>query len=321
MNVDEHASVEDIKKQYRVLAMIHHPDRNGGSEEKFKQLQEAYETLIDPEKRERLQKEATPKAPSGGSMDGLFQSMFAFHAKQHRHTVAINAQEVMYGCYRTLKLKKDRDCLECDRTGIANHRKNVIQCRECFGKGTHQIFPGMKCLSCNGQGIFVLNHAKCSFCEGKGRIERSEEQVVYIPPGTRDSDVLHPSDELVLIVTHALEGDAIRFDGDNVEVWVEVSPKELLLGFSKQAQVGHTLYRIRSSHCFDMQRTIRLPNKGVHERGDLLLRFRLRACSEEEQALLLKIRNAVERIGLCKPPPESKESLENAILLDVQEHE
>jgi molecular chaperone DnaJ len=319
MNVDEHATVDDIKKQYRMLAMVHHPDRNGGSEERFKELQEAYETLTDPEKRRKLEKTRT--AAPRASMDGLFQSMFAFHAKQERLTISINVNEIMYGCYRTLQVKKQRECVECGQTGVANHKKNVIQCRECYGKGTNQMFPEMKCFSCSGQGIFILNHAKCLVCEGKGTIQNTEEHVVYVPPGTRPSEVLHPSDELVVIVTHALDDDNVRFRDDDIELSVNVTPKELLLGFQKNVQLGHNTYRVRSSHCFNLDQTIRLPNKGIQDKGDLLVRFRLCGSSKEDQVFLRKLRNAIKKIGLLDQSFEEDTGEGETILLDVQEYQ
>lgn len=319
LNVDEHATVDDVKKQYRVLAMVHHPDRNGGDEEKFKELQEAYEIMLDPEKKSKLR--PPPKTdPSSSSMENLFRSMYAFHAKQERVTVSINADEVMYGCYRTLKVAQERDCVECDRTGIANHKKNVIQCRECYGKGTNLMFPEMKCFSCAGQGIFVLNQTKCGVCEGKGVVETHKEHVVYIPPGTRPSDVLHPSDGLVVIVRHELGRDDIRFEGDNVEVILEITPKELLLGFSKPVEVAHTVYEVRSQHSFDVQRVINVRNKGVNEKGDLLIRFRLRPSPPEEQVFLIKLKNAIQKIGMC-PPISSEQPPEGAVLLEVENYQ
>lgn len=317
MNVDEHATIEDIKKQYRVLAMVHHPDRNGGDENKFKELQEAYEILLDPEKKKALRK-VPKKTPSENTVESIFRSMYAFHAKQERVTVSINADEVMYGCYRTLRVAKERDCEECDRTGVANHKKNVIQCRECYGKGTNLMFPEMKCFSCGGQGIFVLNHTKCSVCQGKRVVETHDQHVVYIPPGTQPSDVLHPSDSLVVIVRHELERDDIRFDGNHVELFVDITPKELLLGFSKRVQMAHIMYEVRSKHSFDIQRIIKLQNKGVNEKGDLTIRFRLRPSSSEEQAFLIKLRKAIHKIGLCESI-SSEDPGEDTVLLDVQD--
>ena len=316
MNVDEHASMEDIKKQYRVLAMVHHPDRNGGDENKFKELQEAYEILLDPEKRKSLRK--IPKTnPSNDSVESLFRSMYAFHAKQERVTVSINADDIMYGCYRTLKVAKEHDCQECDRTGVANHKKNVIQCRECYGKGTNVMFPEMKCFSCGGQGIFVLNQTNCNVCQGKRVIETHDEHVIYIPPGTQSSDVLHPSDGLVVIVRHELERDDIRFDGNHVEVFLDITPKELLLGFSKRVEVAHVTYEVRSEHSFDIQRIIKLANKGVNEKGDLIIRFRLHPSPPEEQAFLIKLRKAIHKIGVCEPI-SSEDTGKDTVLLHVQ---
>lgn len=146
LGVPREATPQEIKKAYRQLARQHHPDVNPGdkvSEEKFREINEAYEVLSDEEARAKyhdLLDHPEPSSPGGGDPDSSFFEQF-FGRRQSRAAprqgrdlhaeVEITLQEALHGAQRRLSLERQEACKSCHGTGIAAQDL----CPVCRGRG------------------------------------------------------------------------------------------------------------------------------------------------------------------------------------------
>jgi molecular chaperone DnaJ len=220
LGVPRAASDDDIKKAYRKLAMQFHPDRNNGSaesEEKFKEITEAYDVLRDGNKRAAYDRygEAGLRGGNGGGFHhvdlsealnifmrdlggmGGFNDIFGRRSSAAetrtgsdiRISLGLTLQEVATGVEKLVTIKLLNPCDACSGTG-AEPGSNVTTCPTCKGAGevrrAQQSFFGpvvsvSVCPNCAGDGKIVA--LPCRKCRGEGRV-RSEEQVtIKVPAG------------------------------------------------------------------------------------------------------------------------------------------
>ncbi len=214
------ASVAEIKRAYRRLARRYHPDINPGdraAEAYFRRVVEAYETLVDPDRRRRYD-EAGPTtvqtaAPAAFGFDGFdfsvvvegaqastFGELFAdvFRKSGSRTgegesgadlhaTVALTFDEAMRGAQRQITVTRLEACGACGGSGQLRTAEG--RCLQCHGTGTvrvargHMVFS-KACAECGGSGRH--QHRACATCSGEGTSARSETLTVKIPPGASD---------------------------------------------------------------------------------------------------------------------------------------
>jgi len=212
MGVAKDADPEDIEKTYRKLARLHHPDRNVGdadAESRFKELNEAYAALGDPEKRARYDRYghagvegAEGFGPAGGSFSDIVNDLFgAFMGGQPggggrrggrgpqrgsdlRMALDIELLEAAKGVKKPVKVRRMEVCLECVGSGSKSNKKAT--CPRCKGKGEfiqRQGFFELRqaCPQCNGAGAVIAD--PCVKCAGAGRVHIEKEISVNIPPG------------------------------------------------------------------------------------------------------------------------------------------
>ena len=220
LGVPHAASDDDIKKAYRKLAMQYHPDRNNGSsesEEKFKEITEAYDVLRDGNKRATYDRYGEAGLRGGGAggfhhvdlsealnifmrdLGGMggFNDIFGRRSSAAetrtgsdiRISLGLTLQEVATGMEKQVTIKLLNPCDACSGTG-AEPGTNVTTCPTCKGAGevrrAQQSFFGpvvsvSVCPNCAGDGKIVAS--PCRKCRGEGRI-RSEEQVkIKVPAG------------------------------------------------------------------------------------------------------------------------------------------
>ena len=263
LGVDRDASVTEIKKAYRVLAMKYHPDRNPGdpaAEEKFKEATEAYEVLADREKREIYDRYGFAgikgrAGPGFGSVE--FDLQDALHAfmrdfgdvfgmgmgmgrgraqdagrgRDRQVRLRVTLQEVVTGVKRTLRVRRAVPCSTCGGTGVAGGSQPVT-CDLCGGSGrvqrVHRSILGQfvnvgVCPKCEGRGRVVTR--PCPACRGEGRVSGEAEVEVEIPPGVSSGDYLNLPGE----------GDAGRQGGPagDLQVLIEVEERE---GFERHGR-------------------------------------------------------------------------------------
>lgn len=225
LEVSRDATDDDIKKSYRRLAMIYHPDRNASpdAEERFKEISEAYQVLCDPEKRTHYDRFGTmPGAASGfgpgfqhidlsealnifmrdigfGGLDGLFGSGMQRdpnRGQDIRVTVKLSLQEVALGAKRNVRLKTLVPCTSCSGTG-AGQGSRPAKCSTCGGSGEvrraarsmfGQFVQVGPCPTCHGEGYVITT--PCEVCRGEGRIKGERTVTVDVPPGVSSQHYL-----------------------------------------------------------------------------------------------------------------------------------
>lgn len=222
LGVQRGASPGEIKRAYRRLARRYHPDINPGDREaaaRFRQILDAYETLIDPDRRRRYDaghgSPATEPEPTtygftgfdfSGSADGhrattfgdLFEDVFARHTDRARsdgaergadlHIKALLTFEQAWGGLQwPVSVTRQEACRSCAGTGF--HRTVESRCVACEGTGVvrsvrgHMVFS-KNCPHCGGSGR--LRQLTCDTCHGQGVETRAETMSVRIPPGIGD---------------------------------------------------------------------------------------------------------------------------------------
>jgi DnaJ-class molecular chaperone len=135
LGVDQSASADDIKKAYRNLARVNHPDK-GGDAEKFKEIGQAYEVLNDPERRARYDQFGTDdpqqqQGPQGPDISHIFQQMFGGmggpqqqRTTERHHTIDLTLEQVYTGTDKTIKVPVTKYCQSC-----------AVTCPRCQGRG------------------------------------------------------------------------------------------------------------------------------------------------------------------------------------------
>lgn len=217
LGVDKSASDADIKKAFRALAKKYHPDMNPGdkhAEEKFKEAQEAYAVLGDPDKKRQYDQfgHAAFDGAGGGAggfdfsgmdMGDIFGDIFGdffgggrrrandgpMQGANLRTSVRITFEEAVFGCEKEIEMVLKDSCNTCHGTG-AKPGTTPETCTKCGGKGkvvfTQQSFFGtvqnvQTCPDCGGSGKIVRE--KCQDCRGTGYIANKKKIQVTIPAG------------------------------------------------------------------------------------------------------------------------------------------
>lgn len=197
LGIPKDAQESDIKKAYYKLAKIHHPDKKGDPE-KFKQAQEAYEILSDPQKRENFDRFGTPDGPpqqshGGGFPADMFAQMFGgggnpfgghrgpVRRGDHHHELKITLEDAYRGLNRTFKVTLMKPCFTCRQP-----------CQQCHGRGTHLVQMGpmsfaQPCQPCGGQGGGSMGCQSCNFKKKKYEPLNLE---LKIPAGVEDGATL-----------------------------------------------------------------------------------------------------------------------------------
>ncbi|MEO6693566.1 MAG: DnaJ domain-containing protein, partial [Ignavibacteria bacterium] len=209
LSVTKTSTADEIKTSYRKLAMKHHPDKNPGdaaSEEKFKELAEAYEILSDPNKRQRYDQfghqgvngagqgfnnindifsqfgDIFGRGGGGSIFDDFFGGSGGGRREQNNQgsdlkiNLSMTLEEIAEGVEKTIKVKKYKVCTSCDGKG-AKSNSGYSKCSHCNGSGeirqvSRSIFGQFvnvtMCSYCNGEGRIVKE--KCDECHGDGRV-------------------------------------------------------------------------------------------------------------------------------------------------------
>jgi molecular chaperone DnaJ len=219
LGVPKTASQDEIKKAYRKLVHECHPDKNPGdkeAEDRFKEVQGAYDVLSDPQKRKQYDAfgSADGRGPRGGNFNfgegginlgdlgdlfGGFGDIFGgggTRAQQQRAgrgadletEVRLSFEDSLRGIETRIPVEVEAACRECGGAGTADSSPPKV-CPECKGRGAtveSQGFFGISqpCRRCGGQGTIVEN--PCRRCGGSGRERRTKQYAVKIPAGAKD---------------------------------------------------------------------------------------------------------------------------------------
>ena len=213
LGVDKKATPEEIKAAYRKLAMKYHPDRNQGDEaaaEKFKEVNEAHETLSDQQKRAAYDYELEHPGMGAGfggfggggfeDISDIFSSIFSGFGGGGRATrsnigediqreMTLSFMDAAKGCKKTFSYMRNESCDDCKGTGAKNGTEYTT-CSRCQGKGVVQQVQNTMfgrtirqsvCPECNGNGKQIKE--KCNSCKGKGVQRKETTLTIDIPAG------------------------------------------------------------------------------------------------------------------------------------------
>ena len=220
LGVEREATVADIKRAYKRLARKYHPDINPGdrvAEEHFRQIAEAYETLMDPDRRHRYDSaggaivtletasfgfegfdfSVRVSGESAPTFGDLFADVFRQRTGEPRREsdrgadlhlqLPLTFEEAMRGGTRQVSVTRLVHCRTCRGTGHVSIAERT--CQPCHGSGVlkstrnHMVFS-RPCVACGGTG--VLSEARCPACHGRQLETMAESLTVNIPAGLHD---------------------------------------------------------------------------------------------------------------------------------------
>ena len=222
LGVGKNATPEEIKKAFRKLALEFHPDRNKekGAEAKFKEINEAYQVLSDPEKRQSYDQFGHDGVKANfqdfdfsnfGGFGDIFDAFFGGSQSSKSSSrrkgrdlhkeVSITFQESAFGVEKNIHVERIGECKNCSGSG-AKDQSNIITCNTCKGSGQvkrvqktifGQFAQSGICSDCSGTGKTVKE--RCSVCSGKGAELEKKDIAVQIPRGVSSGDTIKLSGE------------------------------------------------------------------------------------------------------------------------------
>lgn len=216
LGVDKKASVDEIKKAYRKLALIHHPDKNGDPK-KFQEISQAYEILSDPDKKRAYDNPMRSFMSSSGGVGGMggmgmnfgsfpggvhqsvnvnvndiLSSMFGVPRQDSnrtpdlKHTMSLSLQDMYAGKTCKLAISRGIRCEACKGEGGSG--KHDVKCTGCAGRGVRHVHKAntvtrTTCIRCKGEGSTPGFEKVCKACTSRGSIKDRTVVEAVFPPG------------------------------------------------------------------------------------------------------------------------------------------
>ncbi len=274
LGVSKTASQDEIKKAYRKLVRQYHPDKNQGdkeAEERFKEVQGAYDVLSDPEKRKQYDAFGSADGRAGGFPGGAGNFNFdvgdlsdlfggigdvfgrggggrrqpAGRGADLHAQVSISFEDSLRGIETQIPVEAEAPCRECGGSGAQAGSAPKV-CPECKGRGVtveSQGFFGLShtCPRCHGSGTIIEN--PCPRCGGSGRERRTRRLKVKIPAGVKDGTQIRlkgkgepgygggPPGDLI-VTTRVAESPLYARRGNDLVIEVPVTFADAALGSS-----------------------------------------------------------------------------------------
>jgi molecular chaperone DnaJ len=231
LGVEKNATKEEIRKAYKNLAKKYHPDLNKeeGSAEKFKEINEAAAVLADDEKRTQFDRYGTTAEQFGGrgfegfdfsdimsgsgfgfDFDNIFESFFGGHRSRKRgprrgadlrYDMEITLEEAATGVTKNIVIPRLEQCPDCHGSG-AESESDIETCPDCKGKGVMTraqrtpfgIFSTTTtCGKCRGQGKHIKK--ECEECDGTGVVKKTRKLEIKLPAGAEEGTNLRVAGE------------------------------------------------------------------------------------------------------------------------------
>ncbi|MDB5179655.1 MAG: Chaperone protein DnaJ [Candidatus Saccharibacteria bacterium] len=252
LGVAKGASADELKKAYRKAAVKYHPDKEGGDEAKFKEVNEAYDVLKDAQKRQRYDQfghAGVGGSGGGGGYSGgapfegfngqsfdfgdglgdIFSQFFGGGGQRQQApqrgrdvevTLQLTFEEAVFGLETTIDLDIDDECPHCHGTTVEPGH-DMKTCPTCHGAGQQTrvmntmfgaIQQSVVCPTCNGRG--KIPEKECTVCHGKGTQRKKQSIKLKVPAGIDDGSTIRLSGR----------GEAIT-DGQKGDLYVNIRVK------------------------------------------------------------------------------------------------
>ena len=304
LGLDQGASEGDIKRAYRRLARRFHPDINPGdhaAEARFRQILEAYETLVDPTRRSRYDAghrveperrasefEGFDFSSRGADYSATFGDLVAEVLSERgartpepqrgadlHLELSLSFEDAFAGVERPVTVTRRETCGSCNGSGLT--RTTPGACAVCRGSGVlrmvrgHMVFS-RSCTSCGGTG--QQRPRACEHCAGTGQEPRTETVPVRIPAGIADGDRVRlpgkgnggrgaPPGDLYVTVRVASH-PLFRRDGDDIHLTVPIAVHEAALGAKVEVPTPDGATRLRVPPGTQSGQRFRLRERGAH---------------------------------------------------------
>jgi molecular chaperone DnaJ len=315
LGVAKNASQDEIKKAYRKLVREVHPDRNPGNEERFKEVQNAYDILSDAEKRKQYDSFGSNGRAAGGFNPGattfdfgdfdlgdIFGGMFGAGRQQPQRgqrgndveiEVRISFEDALQGVQTTVPVQLELACHTCHGTGAAPGTA-PIRCPQCNGTGTVATSQGLfalqqPCPRCHGMGSIV--EKPCATCHGSGRERRTKRYTVKIPAGVRDGTRIKlkgkgeagyggASAGDLFVITRVEPSKIYERKGDDLVVVVSVPYSTAALGGSVHVPTPEGVVALKIPSGSEDGKLLRIKGRGAPRlkgsgKGDVLARVHI----------------------------------------------
>jgi molecular chaperone DnaJ len=305
LGVERGASSDQVKTAFRRLAQRFHPDKNPGDDqahERFKEINAAYQILIDPEKRAVFDRFGAVDGDlrngpgqsvvdfSNISLDGLFGDLlrgFGFGGQtgdkgELKKEIVISFEEAAFGADKELTYERAEACNDCQGSG-SERGQSAERCPSCAGRGRVRmqqgIFPVIlerACSRCGGTGRLVTH--PCASCRGAGLLAMAKTITVQIPAGIEDGSTRtveragnvtrsdRPPGDLQLTVVVAPH-PFFRRSGDNVTCSVPISFAVASLGGELEIPTLEGKGKLKVPAGTQAGSVLRVKNRGIPHRS------------------------------------------------------
>jgi len=307
---------DEIRRAFRRLARQYHPDVNGdpSAEARFKEINEAYETLSDAEKRQRYDRFGNSDSMGAGfgsttgfggfGFEDIFESFFGGNARRAsrgsdlRYNLSLTFDEAVFGVEKVIEIPRAVNCPHCKGSG-GEPGTQPIECPTCRGSGeirrVQQSILGrfvnvMMCDRCGGEGR--INPTPCTQCRGERTVRTVQRLSVSIPPGVDDGQQVHLAGQGEALPRGGTPGDlyvaisvaphpVFRRQGTDLLYDLTINVAEAALGAEVEIPtIDVEGARLKIPSGTQSGRVLRVRNKGVPHlrgpgRGDELVRVRV----------------------------------------------
>jgi molecular chaperone DnaJ len=315
LGVSKNATQDEIKKAYRKLVREVHPDKGTGNEERFKEVQGAYDVLSDPEKRKQYDRLGTTNGrPAGGAgttydfsdfdLGDIFGGLFNRGGRQREQQrgqrgndveveVHVAFEDALHGAQVTIPVELELACHTCHGTGAAPGTAPVT-CPECGGTGVVATSQGLfalqqPCPRCHGRGSIV--EKPCPTCKGSGRERRTKRYTVKIPAGVKDGTRIKlkgkgeagyggaPAGDL-FVITRVEPSKIYERRGDDLVVTVPVPYSTAALGGKVEVPTPDAPVQLTVPAGTEDGKLLRIKGRGAPRlkgsgKGDVLARIKI----------------------------------------------
>lgn len=345
LGVDKNASKEDIKKAFKKASLKYHPDRlvnksekeKEEGEAKFKEINEAYAVLSDPDKKQRYDTfgDADFKGNFGGFGDFGFDDVFdMFTGRRNRRNgrtvvpgediqmqIPLTLKEIYCGCTKTVKYTIKTRCPNCHGEGGVTKI-----CPHCGGTGVHvvtrQFGPNSytqtqePCTHCNGRGKIVEN--KCQSCNGEGfhkkeiKLEinfrkgiQHGEAVQFVGMGNEARNPEHPNGKFIAIAVYNYDATRFTIKGIDIIEHVKIPYYKALLGDAITVTLpDDRSYRVKINECTKNGTMKRISGVGLEYTNEQFYGYK---------------KNGDYYVELCYDIPDKLTDVEKKLLTEISE--